>query len=253
MTEINIADLFQAAIRMKRTEITAEIYTWSKGTVQAGPFRGMRILQAASWGDGDLCPKILGTYESELHTCLGLLAKTPPDAVINVGCAEGYYAVGMARLFDGARVKAFDTSPAARDICQRNAALNRVGDRVAVDGLCTPELLEAALRESLRPAVVCDCEGGELDLLDPARAPGLCRCTILVECHDFINRSITETLTARFKESHVIDVIPEGPRDPNRCAPLRRMNSLNRWLAVCEFRPEFMNWLFMRPRSGPET
>jgi len=249
MTEISVADLFQAAIRVKRSEITAEIYSWSGGKVQSGPFRGMRILQASSWGDGDLCPKILGTYESELHSCLKLWTKAPPDTVINIGCAEGYYAVGLARLFDRALIKAFDISPAARDICQRNAVLNRVQDRIVVDGLCSPDILDGALRDVVRPAVVCDCEGGELDLLDPVRAPSLSRCNILVECHDFVNRSISETLAARFKESHVIDIIPEGPRDPNRFTPLRRMHSLDRWLAICEFRPEFMNWLFMRPRS----
>ena len=253
MTEISLAELFQAAIRMKRSEITAEIYSWSGGKVQSGPFRGMRILQASSWGDGDLCPKILGTYESELHTCLSLWTKTPPDVVVNVGCAEGYYAVGLARLFDGAIVKAFDISPAARDICRRNAALNRVQERIVLDGLCTPEMLDGALNGFARPAVVCDCEGGELELLDPGRAPGLSRCNILVECHDFVNRSISETLAARFKDTHVIDVIPEGPRDPNRFAPLRRMNSLNRWVALCEFRPESMNWLFMRPRCVAEA
>ncbi|MEF3696126.1 hypothetical protein [Desulfolutivibrio sp.] len=253
MTEINISDLFQAAIRVKRSEITAAIYSWSRGKVQSGPFRGMRILQASSWGDGDLCPKILGTYESELHPCLNLWTKAQPDMVINIGCAEGFYAVGLARLFDGAIIKAFDISPAARDLCQRNAALNRVQDRIVVDGLCSPEILDGAVRDALRPAVVCDCEGGELDLLDPVRAPSLSRCNILVECHDFVNRFISETLVARFKESHVIDAIPEGPRDPNRFTPLRRMRSLDRWLAVCEFRPESMNWLFMRPRSVANT
>lgn len=250
MTEITLADLYQAATRSKRSEITAAIYSWSRGQVQSGPFRGMRILQASSWGDGDLCPKILGTYESELHPCLDLWAKAPPDVVVNIGCAEGYYAVGLARLLHGAIIRAFDISPAARDICRRNAALNRVEDRLVIDGLCSPEILNDALSDSLYPAVVCDCEGGELDVLDPGRAPNLLRSTILVECHDFVNRSISDTLAARFKPSHVIDVIPEGPRDPNRFPPLRRMRSLDRWLAVCEFRPEFMTWLFMRPRSA---
>lgn len=253
MTEITLSDLYQAATRAKRSEVTAAIYSWSKGQVQSGPFRGMRILQASSWGDGDLCPKILGTYESELHPCLKFWAKAQPDMVINIGCAEGYYAVGLARLFRGAIIRAFDISQAARDLCQQNAALNRVQDRIVIGGLCSPEILDDALGDSVHPAVVCDCEGGELDLLDPLHAPNLLRSTILVECHDFVNRCITETLAGRFKESHVIDVIPEGPRDPNRFPPLRRMRSLDRWLAICEFRPEFMKWLFMRPRGAANS
>lgn len=250
MNEVSVATVFQAALWAKRGDITAAVYSWAKGKVQTGPFKGMRILQASSWGDGDLCPKILGTYEAELHSCLNIWAKTRPETVINVGCAEGYYAVGLARLIPGAVTRAFDISQAARDLCRRNAALNQVQDRLVVDGPCSRETLREILATSGRAAVVCDCEGGELELLHPEAIPDLRRCDILVECHDFVNRSISQALIERFKASHRIDVIPEGPRDPNRFAPLRLMPSLERWLAVCEFRPEFMTWMFMRPKSA---
>lgn len=249
MNEVSIATVLKAALGAKRGDITAAVYSWARGKVQTGPFKGMRILQASSWGDGDLCPKILGAYEAELHSCLDIWAKAPPETVINVGCAEGYYAVGLTRLFPGAVTRAFDISQTAQDICHRNAALNQVQERLIVGGLCTQETLREILTTSGRTVIVCDCEGGELELLNPAVLPDLCRCDILVECHDFVNRSISPTLLERFKVSHRIDVIPEGPRDPNRFALLRRMPSLDRWLAVCEFRPEFMTWMFMRPKS----
>lgn len=250
MNEVSVATVFQAALGAKRGDITAAVYSWAKGKVQTGPFKGMRILQASSWGDGDLCPKILGTYEAELHSCLNIWAKTPPETVVNVGCAEGYYAVGLTKLIPGAVTCAFDISQVAQDICRRNAALNQVQDRLIVGGLCSQKSLRKILATSGRTVVVCDCEGGELELLNPAAIPDLRRCDILVECHDFVNRSISPTLIERFKASHCIDIIPEGPRDPNRFELLRRMPSLDRWLAICEFRPEFMTWMLMRPKSA---
>ena len=43
------------------------IWQHTQGTVQTGPFEGMRLLEEVAWGDGDLCAKILGIYEDELH------------------------------------------------------------------------------------------------------------------------------------------------------------------------------------------
>jgi hypothetical protein len=45
--------------------------------------------------------------------------------IINVGCAEGYCAVGMARLLPPGRIYAFDINPQAQDICAstRNISL----------------------------------------------------------------------------------------------------------------------------------
>ena len=66
-------------------------------SVTSGPFAGMRYIDA-SFGSAYI-PKLLGTYEQELSNVLaGIIAKRP-KAVVDVGAAEGYYAVGLARAF----------------------------------------------------------------------------------------------------------------------------------------------------------
>jgi hypothetical protein len=94
-----------------------------------------------------------------------------------------------------------------------------------------------------RVLLFVDCEGAELALLNPAGLPELRTCDIVIECHDFIDRSITATLTQRFSNSHKVENIIEGPRDPNRFKCLRHLGSADRWLAMDEGRPETMNWL----------
>jgi hypothetical protein len=63
--------------------------------VESGPFAGMKYLPGFCEG---ILPKLLGSYEQELWPALHSIASLPIQAVINIGCAEGYYAVGLARL-----------------------------------------------------------------------------------------------------------------------------------------------------------
>ena len=44
-----------------------------------------------------------------------------------------------------------------------------------------------------------DCEGGEVDLLQPDLAPNLRYSDVLVELHDFLNPTISETILSRFR------------------------------------------------------
>jgi hypothetical protein len=81
-------------------------------TVQSGPFAGMRFLPKTP--DSCLMPKLLGCYEADLHRHVVAALDRGYDTVINIGCAEGYYAVGFARLLPAIEVCAFDTEVAAR-------------------------------------------------------------------------------------------------------------------------------------------
>ena len=243
-----LQQLFTTAINIRQHEITSGIYEASRGVVQGGPFRGMRLLRKSSWGAGEISPKLLGCYEQELHPHMAeVIAKAYP-LVINVGCAEGYYAVGLARRMPACRVIAYDVSPAAQEVCNEAAAANGVAGRVEVRGLCTPQTMADDLAGEGPAFLLVDCEGGEMDLLDPALAPALARCDILVECHDFSNRNITPTLLSRFAATHDVERIDEGARNPNH-PMLHRTPSLERWIAVCEFRPERMHWLMFRVKK----
>ncbi|MGO9452549.1 MAG: hypothetical protein ACLQDV_16145 [Candidatus Binataceae bacterium] len=195
-----------------------------------------------------MAPKLLGCYEEELHRPLKELVARRPVKILNIGCAEGYYAVGLARLVPGAEVLAYDICTKAQAICRLTAEANGVNSRVRVIGECTPAALRTAIAKEGRTLIVMDCEGAELALLDPAAVPELASCDILAECHDFLDRAITATLHQRFMTSHVVENIVEGARDPNKYALVRQWPALDRWLVVNEGRPEMMNWLVCRAR-----
>jgi hypothetical protein len=240
------------AMHARRADINKALIAAHGRSVMSGPFAGMALPADACWGDGDMAPKLLGIYEAELHAAIAKAVARDPKTVVNIGSAEGYYAVGMARLLPQARVLAFETDERGRDICRRAAAANQVDDRVAVAGTCDTELLSRVMSHDERPLLIVDGEGAELALLDPAQVPGLSRCDMIVECHDFIDPRITPALRQRFEPSHEIENVLEGARDPNMFARLRSWASIDRWLAVNENRPVTMNWLvcWSRQRNG---
>ncbi|HEY1719834.1 MAG TPA: hypothetical protein VGG27_01215 [Magnetospirillaceae bacterium] len=249
LTEIDrsrISSLNQILIQAsfaRRAEINEEILRVLGPIVAHGPFAGTKLPARSSWGEGEVTPKILGCYEEELHPAVEKAIARNPTRIVNVGCAEGYYANGLGRRLPSAQVLAFDIDPKAQAVCRTMADENGVGDRMTVDGECSPERLRAIAADGTRSLIVMDCEGAELDLLDAPTASALIRCDLIIECHDFASKGTTQKLIDRFKATHSIEVIEEGARNPGKYPELRGLNSIDRWLALCEFRPSHMNWL----------
>jgi hypothetical protein len=232
--------LHQAAARERRRELSRELGATLGRAVLAGPFAGMILPEEASWRDGDFLPKLIGSYEADLRATWQVALERRPTHVINVGSAEGYYAVGLARLLPAATVHAFDLDPRACAVCARAAAENQVAERVRLGGRLTVEGLGKLLELTGRCLLVLDCEGAERDLLDPARAPGLAACDMVVECH---GAAITAELKARLQATHAVQEIVQGGRDPHELPALRGLAESDRWLLVDEGRPEAMTWL----------
>jgi len=229
-----------AAARVKL--LSQELVRVLEGKVQNGPFTGMLLPDESSWGFGDVAPKILGCYELELHATIEKAISRAPEIVINVGCAEGYYAVGLARRLPAAKTYAFDIDTKATAVCRAAAERNGVADRLEVRGECRAQDLVDLTRGVKRALIVLDCEGAELALLTPEIVRQLAHCDIIVETHDFMNRTITPTLAKTLSAHHDPEHIREGPRDPAGYPVLRQLSSLDRALVTCEFRPEVMYW-----------
>lgn len=237
----------QAALaRYRLRRLTRSLARQHGLTVMAGPFEGMKYLSEAVCSS--LTPKLLGSYESELHEALAQIIATSYQTVVDIGCAEGYYAVGLALRLKNARVYAFDTDPHARELCQTLAAANAVSDRVLVQGECNHEGLQGLTGG--RVLLVCDCEGCELGLLDPALAPGLRTCDLLIELHDMIDARITPTLLTRFAPTHEITLIDATERDPTLFPALRSFSPATQRTALAEFRDAQMQWAWMRAKAG---
>ncbi|HEX6961353.1 MAG TPA: hypothetical protein VF175_05765, partial [Lacipirellula sp.] len=133
-------------------------------------------------------------------------------------------------------------------------SVNGVSDRVKVLGECDLAALNAALESPGPHLVICDAEGAEQTLLDPAKAPRLAAAAILVELHEFITRGISEQVRERFQATHLIDQIWSSDRAladfPYRSWATRVLPAKFIRNSIREFRPEQMSWFWMTPRSS---
>jgi SAM-dependent methyltransferase len=212
--------------------------------VQSGPFRGMKYINRAM--GSALLPKLVGSYEAELHGAIETAITKQFARVVNIGCGEGYYAVGLARRVPQARVWAFDTDSAARAACRKLAELNGVAERVHIAGACGPaELRELTAEPGL---VVCDCEGYELELLAAPNFAQADACEIIVELHDSMDATISKTILGRFSATHEAEVFEQKARDPRAYPGLHHLTAEQQRLAVDEFRPAGIRWAYFVPR-----
>jgi hypothetical protein len=207
-----------------------------------GPFKGMKYLRLSS--GSALMPKLVGSYEMELHPTLEEIIQSEYDRILNIGCAEGYYAVGLALRMPRPDIHGFELNAAARERCRQLAELNGLSDRINIHGLCTPDDLVALTKP--RTLIVCDCEGAELELLDPARVHGLLQADILVEIHDFIDPRISSAIFERFDATHRIRMISSTKRHPAAFPALRSLSPREQLFALEEFRPGTMEWAFIQ-------
>lgn len=227
-----------------RWAISHFAYWIARRRVQQGPFRGLRYIPNAS--GSSLSPKLLGCYEIELAPIVAGLLEIDFDALIDVGAAEGYYAVGFARFSHNAPVvTAFEIDPLARRRLRQLARRNGVANRVEIRGAADSDALDQALRGATRPFVLVDVEGYERELLNPERVPGLRISTLLIEAHEFTDKNLVDLLCERFAPTHELFRIEQQPRGTMKYAG----HWLGRFTAfVNEDRDHLSTpWLFLRP------
>jgi hypothetical protein len=173
--------------------------------VKNGPFKGMRYSTAASAGSS-LYPKLIGTYERELTPFIDDILARQFELIVDIGAAEGYYAVGFAMRMKG-RIKsvvAYDTDPKARALCAANALINSVS--VAVEGFCdSTTLIDACAQTS--SMIIIDAEGYEKVLISEGLTKRLSHCSFLVESHDCFDIDTTNHLINCFSSTHKIKLI----------------------------------------------
>jgi hypothetical protein len=214
--------------------------------IQGGPFAGTRYPDYAFERVDLYAPKLLGSFELELAGAVERAIAGAPAHVVNIGAAEGYYAIGFARRLPEAAVTAYEADASKHGLLAALADFNGVHERIELRGAC--DVGELAERVPEGALVVCDCDGCELELLDPGRVPALRTATMIVEAHDLLVPGVTPALESRFAPTHAITEIPTRPRFVDDFPELGDLPLVTRQLAISEFRSAPMAWLVLEPR-----
>lgn len=221
-----------------------------QGTVvMQGPLSGMNFLRESA--EGCHIAKLLGCYEQPLQGFIENAIQKQYPTILNIGCAEGYYAVGMALRMPNTRVLAHDLNPKAQQICAELSIKNKVSDRVSVGGLFKPS--DFANFSGQKVLVMCDIEGAERELLDPNISPDLKGMDIIVESHECLVGGVTQLLIERFKTSHNITLVQDDGQRQLHKPPSWFINlaHLDQLLATWEWRSGPTPWLVMMAKHPP--
>ncbi len=243
-----LRELVRWVLRPKRQFLYDRVRALSGDVVLSGPFEGMRLTGHPA------PPELLGTYELELSGLVRELATRPFHTIVNVGARYGYYAIGLARLMPRVRVLAYEGDAEAHRVLSDAVTANGVSDRVRAGGVADLPEFRTALGEGGGVLVLCDIDGGEVDLLDPVPVPALSRATILVECHGPAETPTEPVMVMRFLPTHdvqriapenrVLAHLPPAVAEPWRSRMPRTMEAL-----LQENRTMPQSWLLLTPRG----
>jgi hypothetical protein len=220
-------------------------------TVLNGVFKGLRYpnLEASR---SALWPKLLGSYELEIQELIEQLCQKKYEYVYNIGCAEGYYAVGFALRISSAKIFAYDSDPVAMRKTRHMATLNEVQDSVIVGNFFSSNDLETIPQG--RPCLIlCDCEGYEKQIFTAEGIKYLSNADLLIEVHDFVDITIAASLKELFTESH--DLISVKSIDDIEKAKTYKFteaepyNLEERKMLFAEGRPAIMEWCLFTPKQ----
>lgn len=225
-------------------------YLFPDFRVQSGPFKGMKYV-----GFNAACkrviPKMLGSYESELHPSVVNLQKNTYSEIINVGCAEGYYAVGLARIIPKAKIWCYDTSKTILEVCREMAESNAMLDRlILLNEFCTSNTL-LNFKFSGRGLIICDCEGYEMELFTKENVKNLTNCDLIIELHDLVNMHISSTMEEIFSDTHQLELVTsQNPFSKARNFP-HLLKLTDEELLICMHkRKEIMQWAVLTAKKN---
>lgn len=222
--------------------------------VRGGPFAGM--IYAHDSISGGYVANVLGIYERELHGTISQLSLFDIHQVINIGAGDGYYAVGLSRMFPSLRVIAFEMQPRGRKFIREMAERNGVLSQIEIRSRCDIAELRDVLAAPRETLVLCDVEGFEDVLIDPEKIPALREAWVLVELHDGKNPGVSDRIRRRFEATHSIDTIWQEERKasefPFSTSYTRRLSPKHIAAAIDEGRPVRqgmtpMSWFWMMP------
>tara|TARA_Y100000996_G_scaffold383606_1_gene339691 strand:- start:159 stop:989 length:831 start_codon:yes stop_codon:yes gene_type:complete len=235
-------------VEKKRRDLSKKISTKFNYTVQQGPFKNMILSKKQYWGIGDNGKKILGLYEKEIQDLIvEIQEKKQYKTLIDIGGADGFYAVGSVvnNLFQECLV--FETSNKGRESISNNAKLNNVEDMISIQGIATESAVLDLPRDINQSLILCDIEGGEFELFSSKLLEKLYPSNIIIEIHKRSKKDEID-LEKRISKLFTIKKIIQNPKSLHIFDELKNFNDNNRSLLLSEGRSYVQEWWHVTPK-----
>lgn len=235
-------------VEKKRIDLSNKVSKIFNNTVQEGPFKGMIISEDQFWGPGDKASKILGLYEKEIQDLINQIQeKNNFPAFIDIGGADGFFAVGSVKnnLFKNCEV--FEISKRGRQSIEESAIKNNVADLISIKSEANEKTL-SSIENINNSVILCDIEGGEYDLFSENLIKNMHPSNVIIEIHKNPDISLKE-FEDKFKNLFSINKITQGPRSLKGFGELKNFNDNNRSLLTSEGRSYIQEWWHLSPKK----
>ena len=244
--------IFHDSAQKHKKFLSRQLFRNQTETVQSGLFKGVTLVNESNWNEAYLLTMLLGQYERQIQEKITTLSMVDFKNVVVIGCAEGLFSMGLAKVFPNASVISVDIDPDTLAICRRNAELNGILDRCQFLPSITQDTLAGYLSNGENNLVFSDCEGYEFDLLTKDFVAKFPNTHYFCEIHDFdaggkIIVGKKEALLAAFADTHKLDLIATEGRNPREGGRLDELTSSEQWLALDEGRVRGMEWFRAEP------
>jgi len=215
-----------------------------------GPFKGMKLSDEVWWSNNDRITQMLSIYEEHILARLKNFSTQGASRFIDIGAADGYFAIGMAYSKIYSKVYAFEIEPKGQKKIKDNSAVNHVENIVSVFGEADYSSIQNLLRENIKTSFLIDIEGSEYQLLDEQMLSLVSSCYLICELHPWLvddGDQLQRKLIERARKKFNVELIKRETYSPNIFSELDDLSDEERLIAVGEGRRKNMQWLVLTP------
>ena len=257
-----------AFIRRRKLSISRTLAKDMGNTVRYGFFKGFVLGKGYEWGKSNIWSQLkdfifganiqisfsmlLGLYETEVLSALKEVS-AKRKTLIDLGAADGYFAVGClySKMFE--KVYAFELFEKSQKNMRYNSELNKVSDQLQIFGKAVNELPLQLLNNGVdfsQSVIICDIEGGEFELFSDEVLGAFKNAVIIIEIHDWHEDGVNrfQSLQDRASKYFNITKLTTRSRDLSIFPELKNLNDDDRWLVCLEGRHYLMTWLRLDPK-----
>jgi hypothetical protein len=239
---------FELRADLRRRKIGRKLHQEFDGQVRYGLFKGLKLPVVLVWSKNDLASLLVGFYEQQVSEWISNRG-IRFSQFIDIGSADGIYLAGIlnANLADYAL--GFESSSIGRANSLKILELNKLESRSIILGSADRNFMEVACQyvESVSDRwslLMCDIEGGELQLFDSTTAELLEKYFLVIELHEWTySRGDLENIEATFSATHALEYLSTSARNPASVPELRALSDDERWNLCSEGRRHEMRWL----------
>jgi hypothetical protein len=216
-----------------------------------GPFKGLKFSSPASLASSSYA-KLLGSYETEIHPFIDKVLQNKYGVVINIGCDDGYYALGFAKYLKGTPVKAYDINKTALIKAYDLSVKNELQHQISFFGGFYSGDIEK-LDAHVKTLFLVDCEGEEKNIFTKLNVHKLINADLIIELHINVYPDLENYFREMFAATHHIKIansLDDHLKAMQYSYP--QINGLDYDLRrfITQERDVFMQWMFLTAKTG---